>query len=253
MKKILLTLISIIFSINICYCEEFVSVDLPYYVKINNEVIRIKKIYDKDNLEVVFNIEPDNYNLSSNFNKYREVNKDNYGLYFRNLDYFNTIVYYGYNQNKSDLNYFLTQVIVWQLVLNKRVKIVNEKGEEIKDYEKEYSKIFNEILNHNSHNDFYNQIYTIDVFSTKTFDFKKNIVLNPVENSGLKFNLYDNYLDVYAKCVGNYEVLLEKTYNQENYSYSDGVNIYWQNLGGPSNINKKFYLNVEGIKLNIIE
>lgn len=259
MKKILILLISLIVSINLVSAKELDYEILPYYVKIaspgkDKNIIPIKKVYDKETLNVVFNIDYQKYETNNNFFVESEVNYNNYGIKYRSLDFFNTIVYYGYNLNKNDLNYFFTQILIWSLVSNYNVSIVDEFGNDLDIYNTEYNKIRTKIINHNTESDFYSKKFNEEIWNTKIFKYYKNntILDNPIID-GLTFKNNNYELIIYNEKVGNYVVELSKNYDQINFSYNDGSNIYWQSLGGPQNINKKFYYNVYGIKFNIVE
>lgn len=257
MKKLII-LIMCFFSINVVYAEVLEYEYLPYYVKLTKGdidiVIQVKKVYDKDSSEVVFNMDPNNYEIKSNYIKNSEINYNNYGKYHSNVGFFNTIVYYGYNKNKNDLNYFYTQVMVWDLINNYYVSIIDSAGNELSDLMKEYRLYWNKALNHNQNPIFHNKEYSIDLWDTLNLKYSNidNILDNP-EIDGLTIKNEGTNLYVYANKFGKYKVEFTKNYDEENYSYSDGETFYWQNLGGPSDIYKYFYLNVSSVNLSITE
>ena len=257
MKKIILFLLCLSYF-SIVYANNLDYYYLPYYVKINDgneqRVLQVKKIYDKDTLEVVFNMDYFNYSVDNNFNVYKEVNRGNYGIYYNSLGYFNTIVYYGYNLNKTDLNYFLTQLYVWQSFCNNNIRISDEWGNEIKTYTDEYISIANKIAYHNLNNNFYYKTFESEIWDTFKLNYSTNNIIldNPdIDGLNLKNNNYELIIDNLK--VGLYTVNLFKKYEQLNYSYTDGINIYWQNLGGPENISKQFNYNVRGLNFVIKE
>ena len=251
MKKILVLLLCL-FSFKVVNAERLNYEYLPYYVKVSDCIIQVKKITDNyDN--ILFNVSYKYYDVNNNFIKYEKVNKINYGLYFRNMYYFNRITYYGF-QEKSDLNYFLTQVLVWNFVSNSNVKICDSFGREISDYNKEYQELLNKVNNHNSYSNFYNRTFESEIWSNKIFTYyQDNVVLDTPLINGLKFTTNDLKLNVYNEKVGSYTVILKKEYERRNISYSDGINYYWANFGGPDDLEKCFYYNVYGTKLTIKE
>ena len=83
MKKLIFIIICFFSSISLVKASNLESINLPYYVKINNKVINVKKIYDKDTLQVVFNLDYENYNTSNEFNVNKEVNAKNYGKFYQ--------------------------------------------------------------------------------------------------------------------------------------------------------------------------
>lgn len=251
MKKALLLLICL-FSLKEVNAYELNSKYLPYYVLANDEVIQIKKISD-DSGNDIFNIDYRNYDVSSDFKMFNEVNKTNFGLYFRNLYIFNNTTYYAY-QNKNDLNYFLTQVLIWNNVRNANVKICDKLGNIISDYDKDYKKLYLNIINHNLNANFHNRTYNSEIWSDMTFTYySNNIILDNPLVDGLKLSNDDLKLNIYNEKVGNYTLIFNKDYEENNISYTDGVNYYWSNLGGPADLEKKFYYNVYGTKLIIKE
>jgi len=251
MKKVLFLLICI-FSFKEVNASIVDYEYLPYYVLINNEVIQVKKIND-ENGNALFNIDYKNYNITNDFKVHSEVNKANFGLYFRNLHIFNTISYYAY-QDKNDLNYFLTQVLVWNNVRNAFAEICDSNGNIITDYDKEYEKLYSNIFNHDLNANFINRTYSSEIWNDMTFNYyNNNIILdNPVVD-GLKFSNDKLNLNIYNEKVGEYTLIFTKDYEENNLSYTDGVNYYWTNLGGPSDLEKKFYYNVYGTKINLKE
>jgi len=257
MKKLIFILLCF-FSVKIVHANKLDYVYLPYYVKTNikdeEKIIQVKKVFDKETLQVVFNIDFNNYDTKNNFNTYEEVNKNNYGMYFRNLSYFNTITHYGYNLNKSDLNYFLTQVFIWQSFCSNKTKITDILGNEITDYVKDFSKIANKIAYHNSNSNFVNKTYNSEIWDKSIFTYyNHNLILDNPIIEGLNFENNNYNLIINNLEVGEYKINLFKDYDHLNYSYNDGINIYWQNLGGPADIDKSFKYNVYGINLKIKE
>lgn len=258
MKKIIFSFCCFLFSIYLVDAKILGSENLPYYVKIiygsKEEVVNVKKIFDQETLKVVFNIDYHNYDNNHTFEKHQDYN---YNIWKKNqavINFFNTIVYYGYNVEPTDLNYFLTQVFIWKYISNFNVIITDEFGNEITDYKKEYDNIHESVLNHNSQATFFVYKQEKEIWTTEKFSYAKinQILDNPKTDD---FELTTDNLDlyIYPKKVGNYKLNFFKKYEQESYCYTDGINIFWQSLKGPGNLSFNLNYNVYGTKLNIEE
>lgn len=256
MKKIIFIIVCL-FSLIIVKAESLNFEYLPYYVLIKKNgienFIQIKKIYNNNN-EVVFNMDPDYYLIKNDYIKNSEVNLKNYGKHYKEIELFNTIVYYTYNRNVSDLNYYFTQLFIWNIIGGYSVTMVNEDGELINDYISIYNTYWNDIFNHDVNPNFHNKEYNVDLWDNlKLTYFGVNKILDNPVIDGLKFYNDKRDLFVYVEENGKYKIDLAKKYQRENYSYNNGNSFYWQNLGGPSDIYKCFYVNVNSIELKIKE
>ena len=259
LKKILFIIILFLINLGIVNAQTLESVDLPYYVRIKEggvsdyQIVRVKKIYDKDTLDVVFSIDFHDYEVGNNFIKYDIYDKNIWSrnIYFINT--FNNIVYYGYNQNKTDLYYFLTQLFIWNEYYNYDVYVSDEYGNLITDYNNEYYNLFNNYQMHNASLPFFNKTYDGRVFKTDKYNYGNRYIFDNPDTDAFEIKNDNKDLYITPKIPGEYKLIFTKKYTQENHCYSDGKNIYWQSLGGPTDI--EFYLNyiVEGIKLNIQE
>lgn len=259
MKKIILILLCLISSIKVVNAVSLVSEELPYYVKlsrwdIKDVIIKVNKVYDKDTLEVVFNTNIDKYNISNNFNIYNEYDFNTWNIHKELVGFFNTIVYYGYLNDKTDLNYFLTQVEIWTLISNYNVSIVDINGNIINDYDKLKLDIRNKINTHITQSSFFNKTYNSEIWTTTKYEYDYNTIVldNPIID-GLTFTNNKNTLYIYNDKVGDYKLTFNKEFIQDTYCYSDGFNTYLKSTKGPNNIYYSMNYNVYGIKLNIKE
>ena len=259
MKKIVFIILCFFGCAKLASASYLVSEETPYYVKISKynmeeKIINIKKIYDQETLDVVFNIDCNNYDIHSKFNTYLEYDKSIWKGNLSSVDYFTTIIYYGYLNNPNDKNYFLTQLLVWELISNYRIKITNQFGEEINNYNKEYQKIRANVINHTLVSSIFNQTYDTEIWTKNTYKYDINAIIldNPVVK-GLSIKTIDRNIVIDNEKVGNYNLNFKKEYKQQYKCYSDGVNVYWQSLEGPRSIEYGFNYNVYGTKLNIKE
>jgi len=257
MKKIIFLIICLC-SIDVVYAVSLEYEYLPYYVKLTRNgvdtIVQVKKVYDKTSNEVVFNIDSKYYEVNNDYEKNSEVTKDNYGRYHDYINFFNSIVYYGYNENKSDKNYFYTQVIIWNLISSCLVTIVDSEGNELSDLMSEFRTLWSKSLNHDVNPLFSNKKYNINIGDTLELNYSVNnkILDNPIID-GLSFTNDGRKLYIHGEKVGEYKVDLKKDYENINYGYSSDNSYYWQSLGGPGDISKYFYVNVLGVNLKIKE
>lgn len=260
MKKIILFLICFFNGIFLVNAQTLISEELPYYVILqkgtsNERMLNIKKIYDKDTLEVVFDVTSRNYEGGDNFNIYDEYNNKIWKLPPSQIDLFNNIVYYGYKSNPSDLNYYLTQLAIYKQMMGLSLEMVDENGNKITTYEKELTNLLVDAILHNSKPSFMGNSISKEIWSLETYRYGYNDIIldNPiVENFKFK-NKENRYLTIYADKVGTYNLEFYKDYEQENHCYSNGTYIYWQSLKGPSNISAIFNYTIYGTKLKIKE
>ena len=256
--KRLIILIMILCSINIVKAEELVFKQLPNYVKIYKNgvenIVKIYKIYEKNTNNYVFNIDPDYYKLGISYEKSNELNANNYGRYYSKLNLFNTIVSFGFNESKTERKYFFTQMMIWNLISGYDVTIVDETGQEMIAYTNEYKSYWSRVINYHDYNIFNDKEYTISVGDTLELKYGlyKPILDNPIID-GLNFKNVDDKLYINATTAGNYQINLTKNNEQINYVYKNDNSYYWQNLGGPGNLESSFKLNVKGVNLTINE
>ena len=258
MKKILFIISIILINVNFTKAITLESVDLPYYVKIkdvsnNKEVFfNVKKIYNKDTLEEVFNINYNYSELTSDYQKYSEYReriwKGPNDLYVE----FPTIVYYGYNSNKSDFNYYLTQAIIWRKNSSYKVSLVNENGEIVNEYENILNDILCNISYHTLSSPFFNKTYERKLWEEDKFTYSLNSLIldNPITDA---FNIRNNGNDLYITPLkpGKYKLNFTKKSEVEVACYSDGNESYWQSLKGPVNITRSltYIVNASNFKI----
>lgn len=229
---------------------------LPYYFKVNTgnyeEIIQLKKIYDKETNDVLFNVDLKNYEVTNHFEKFNEINRDNFGSYFRSISTFNNIVYYGYTFDKSDENYYYTQLLIWNLVGNNSFSVCDKNGNVIDEKDEKFKELWNNSMLHNMNSDFYYQTFERELWTFDEFLFNR-VVLDYKELDGLILKKENDKLSVYADKVGSYKIDLYKNYDSVNFAYNDGVNYYWYSNGMPANIEKYFKYNVYGTEFIIKE
>lgn len=259
MKKIIL-IICVLFSVNMVKAESLEYELLPYYAKISKyndseRVVQLKKVYDKETLEVVFNADPKKYDVGGTYLKTDEVNMDNFGRFYRDLYQFQTIIYYLYENNQTDLNYYFTQLIIWSRVCGYNVKIVDEDGNEITDYAKDYNAAWNnQGTNHFLAIPYSNKRYTINLWETLNITYSyNNVILDNPTVDGLDITTVARDLYISASKAGEYILEFSKEYEHEDYSYINDDGTFWRHVGGPSNKYDKLYLMVLGIELTIKE
>jgi len=259
MKKIFFLIALFFCSVELVNAANLLSEELPYYVKISkngeeSKIIKVKKVYDKDTLNVVFNVNFNNYETHNSFNIYEDYSYKKWQIPKNSIPFFNTIVYYGYLKDSSDLNYFITQMIVWSHIFNYSVEICDKDGNSIDTYKEEYNKLYTDITNHITQSTFFNKTYNVKLGTKNTFTYYDGApILNNPDVDGLTFANEGNDIHIYNDKVGKYYLMFTKEYEQESYSYNDGSNFYIQSLKGPRNLSYYIFYNVIGTKLNIEE
>lgn len=253
MKKILFCLLSLVLSVYVVNADEVKSENLPYYVLLNDEFIQVKKIVDRNN-NVLFNIDYKKYNTNNNFKKYDKYEKSIFIKTENAFNKFKTIAYYGYNEEPNDLNYYLTQVLIWQIIGGYRISLVDENKNEISEYKALYKKLNNKNNDHYRSPTFSNKNIELEIWDNINFEYinRKLIYDNPINkninitNNGYKINFYANK-------VSNNKLIFYKKYENIAYCYSDGNNYYWQSLGGPEDLEASVNIDVFGTKFKIKE
>jgi len=253
MKKIILILLMFFVSVNIVNASKLKSVNLPYYVLLDDEFIQVKKIYNEDN-EVLFNINYKNYTVENDFKKYDKYKKDVFIKTENAFNHFKTIAHYGYNENPSDLNYYLTQVYIWQVIGGFRMTFVDENKNVITDYKMLYSNLNSKYNAHYRKPTYANKSIDLEIWDSIDFNYQNNSVIldNPI-NDNLEIKNNGNKINFYAKTVSNNKLVFRKTYDNESYCYSDGKNYYFQNIKGPESLEEFININVYGTKIKIKE
>jgi len=259
MKKIIFVFICFFVSINFVNAISLSSENTKFYVKISHWsfdelIINVKKIYDQDSLNVLFNIDINNYEVNENFNKYDEHSLNIWKVQKSLIPYFCTIVYYGYLNNPTVENYVFTQIMVWSLISNYTVKITDELGNEIKDFQKDYNNLYYKVSKHITESPFFYTLHNREIWTTNEYTYLGGVpILNEPLVEGLDIKTNNNIINIYNDKVGNYKLLFKKEYEHEIYCYSDGINTYLQSLKGPGNIEYDVIYNVYGTKFNIKE
>lgn len=247
MKKIIFVAVFLC-SIKIVNADGLVLTYLPYYIKVNdNDIIRVRKITENSSNDVLFNIDFFKYELTG------EMKKGNIDNEFENLDYFNTIVYFGYNNSsKKYLDYFFTQVLIWELYSDLDFIIVDKFGNELNDYNDELNNIKEKISNYYENNVNLKDDYNILVGETLKINYDTNN-LEILNASVLSIEKTDNNILINSDTLGSYDIILNKEYDKNNYLYTDGKYTYYASLGGPASLFKKIKINVKGINVKVKE
>ncbi len=258
MKKIFFIVFLFIMSTIFCHAQTLVMVDTPYYVKIKKgsedyKLLNVKKVYDKDTLGVVFKVDYDDYNVDNNFNVYADYN---YNIWKKREPYIHTFdcATYYYNLDPTLLNYYFTQYYIWNFVFGYSTIMTDSLGNEIDTYKKDYDKFYQMVGNHITKPDFFGKTYDVELYSTKTFRYTTSspILEDPVVE-GFDIHTENKVISIKSNKVGSYKIYFRNIYEQDNKCYSDGTNVYWQNLKGPGNLEYYIKLNVLGTKVFLEE
>ncbi len=256
MKKIILFFVTFFSLVNFVNAASLFTEDIPYYVKIhkpgeNDIILNVKKIYNQKN-EVVFNVDFEHYDVGENFTVLTEYNKKTWLI--SELPFLNTAIYFGYNQDPNDLHYFLTQVFIWNNITNYKAVITDAMGNEITTYQKEYNKIFNDIYNYLTISSIFLTNHTTEIWTTNKFEYNYGVpVLDNPLVEGLNIYNENRNIIIENEKVGKYTLDFTKDMDQENYCYTDGTNVYIQNLKGPKDLKFTMNYTVKGTKLVIEE
>lgn len=255
MKKILFILICL-FNINIVYAVELKYEEMDFYVKLIEPLceyfVPIKKVYVEDTLELLFNLEPVHYDVEYSYKKLDNIN--DFGKYKNEIDLFNKIVYSIYSNDKTDLNYAFTQILIWDLIGNFDVIITDKNGISIKEYNDLYQtylkKVNDFILSGKIDSTTNNETYNIDLWDKANIPYKSaNIVYDKEDTKGLNITLEKDNININAINVGNYQ--LNKISQKENYVYKNNLSYYWYFNGDL--VNSNINVLVKGINLKIKE
>lgn len=255
MKKILFILLCL-FNINIVYAVELKYEKMDFYVRLIEPLceyfVPIKKVYVEDTLELLFNLEAVHYDVEYSYKKLDNIN--DFGKYKNEIELFNKIVYSVYNNDKTDLNYAFTQILIWDLIGNFDVVITDKDGNAIERYNDLYQtylkKVNDFILNGKIDNTTNNETYNIDLWDTINILSKNtNIVYDKEDTKGLNITLEKDNISIDALNVGNYQ--LKKITQKENYIYKNNLSYYWYFNGDL--VNSDIDISVKGINLKIKE
>ena len=257
MKKIF-TILSIFLGISVVHAETITSKPIDYYVTFNNssEVFKVNKYYDESTLDVLFNISYDNHDISNELIKSDEYSALTYGVRHTKLHRFNTLLHYGYYQNKSDYWYYLTQVAIWKYITGVNVLMVNDAGVKIDDYDEDFNNLISLYNNQYVSYPFNNVSYTTNLWSTLNITYNKfNIKFDNPNIAGLTFNNVGDDLLITAEKPGMYDIEFTKNYHAKNYGYynSTGTIRFWYGDGGARDLSAKITLNVLSTNLIIEE
>lgn len=241
MKKLIFVILCL-FVIKVVNAETLSITGMPYMVNVDGRNIRVGLIVDKTTKEKLFNLNIFKYGLKEKFNKESIVLDEKNNI-------LNTIIHYGYNQDKNDLNYFVTQYLIWELVSEYDLKVVDDLGNDLNIYDDKINDLRDKVLKHGELIDVENPI-NLEVWEKKfyktEFDFfsKTDDLVIEKENEGFYIT---------GENIGKYELDIVKNNNEKNYIYDDGENKYYSSVGGPQSIKSKLNINITGVKLNIIE
>ncbi len=255
MKKILFILLCL-FNINIVYAVELKYEKMDFYVRLIEPLceyfVPIKKVYVEDNLEELFNLEPVHYDVEYSYKKLDNINE--FGKYKNEIELFNKIVYSVYNNDKTDLNYAFTQILIWDLIGDLDIVITDKNGNTIKEYNDLYQtylkKVNDFILNGKIDSTTNNKTYDIDLWDTINIPSKNiNIEYDKENTKGIDITLEKDNININALSIGNYK--LKKIFQKENYVYKNNLSYYWYFSGDL--VNSNIDISVKGINLKIKE
>lgn len=260
MKKVILIICSLIISLNIAYASTLKSIDLPYFVKIydilecKEKTVQVKKVYDAETLDVVFNMNFYNYNIGNNFNKYNDYEESIWTRSKEFHDQFLSLVYYGYLINPTDLNYVVTQAAIWQSYFPWSVTIINTSGNPILQCKELLDILFDTVSYHNMNAYFFYNHYDVNLWHTDIFTYPENaIILDAPSSTSFSITSNDRDLIITTLQPGEYSLNFTKEYEHETHCYSDGTNIYWQSLKGPKDLSFNLNYTVIASRFHINE
>lgn len=254
MKLILILFMCIVFNISKYNAETIYTEKLPYYVKItqnnNSKIVNVSKIYDSSN-NVLFNISYDN-KILDNYDKFIYDSKCNYNISKFNM--FLTISSLGYNENKSDYNYYLTQLYIWKFISNYNITPVDQFGNYLSNVQKDFNKLHTKINYHNMESVLFHTEKNTEIWTENIYKYDPYaLILDFKEVNGLNIKMNNDKIHIYNNKVGKYEINFYKDYENEAYCYKNANSVLWQNLKGPADVNKTLKYNVFGTRLNIKE
>ncbi len=271
MKKILFILLCFFSMIIKVLARELVSEPSPYYINIgispmNKKIINVPKIYDKETGELVFSLSFNgNNDTSGDFQILDTFNERTWGKKESVLNDFKTLVYYYYqSKTQDDYHYFLTQIGVWSICNLSYFDFVDQDGNIMRSYKTDYENLKSDYFSHRRKDNFFNQTNLGEVgVLSKYYYYSGKIILDieevpgiKIENkppSGIGVNWSYPYIEVNYEQAGDFQVRMYKDYEQNSRCYTDGKNIFWQNLGGPANIEYYFKASVTGTEFVIKE
>ena len=225
MKKLWLFLAVSFCFISSTYATSIDYKDTGYYFKVNGEVKEVKKyfiknkehlyLFKKDYAEASFS---DYYSLSSSF---------------KEQDDLATIIYYGYNINKTYENYYYTQMYIWKKYFNLDVSMCDREGTEVEEEEEIYNNLQNMINKHNQVEDFFTTKVRKEIWTTSNFNFYNDIEMQ-VPEIALNVQKNNNGITIYNDKVGNYTFELISSYVPYISRYYKESEYYFFSSQGPS-------------------
>lgn len=251
MKRILIIIgcvFSFLINSNVYALEEVVKEILPYYVWINNDYIEmIGKVYDTSG-RLYFSKSGTSYFVGNSFDFHSDFSDAACKISPDELKLFKTIVYFGYLENPTDENYFLTQMLIWEKVSNLFYGVDDIVREMVPRYDEKIAKIWDKVEKHLQKEQIKSNLWETYNFNYKNIEFIKN-------KNGLQLEYNENGLDVYNEKIGKYEFNIK--YPEEDILCLAGFGIndtvYWHSAGGPAFSNKKIEYIVSGVEVNIQE
>lgn len=251
MKKIMLLLLCL-FSINMVYAEEVGYEDLDFYVRLERTnysyFVPIKRFYDKDTFDVLFSLVPSRYAVRYDYEKDTDISR--LKEYSSDIDLFNKIVYVIYENNKSELNYIMAQILMFDLICDFNIVITDDYNNPINDYNELYKEYKNKVLDF-SLNNLNGLEYKTMLWDNLTIPYKNSSYIKNINKGNLDVSNDNENIYVNSNITGNYKVDINKNDNINNYVYYNS-NGYFIMFSGEL-IQDYFNVSVSSINLKIKE
>lgn len=251
MKKIMLLLLCL-FSINMVYAEEVGYEDLDFYVRLERTnysyFVPIKRFYDKDTFDVLFSLVPSRYAVRYDYEKDTDISR--LKEYSSDIDLFNKIVYVIYENNKSELNYIMAQILMFDLICDFNIVITDDYNNPINDYNELYEEYRNKVLDF-SLNNLNGLEYKTMLWDNLTIPYKNSSYIKNINKGNLDVSNDNENIYVNSNITGNYKVDINKNDNINNYVYYNS-NGYFIMFSGEL-IQDYFNVSVSSINLKIKE
>ena len=225
MKKLWLFLVVTFCFISSAYATSIDYKNTGYYFKVNGEVKELKKYFAKNKEHKVL------------FKKdYQDASFSDYtytASTFSEANDLATIIYYGYNRDKTIENYYNTQMYIWKKYYNLEVSMCDEEGEEVSNEEEIYTNLQNIIDKHYQEEEFFKNPIKKEIWTTSDFNFYNDLEMT-VHQTSLNIQKNNNGITIYNDMVGEYTFEVASNYIPLVSRYYKGNEYFIYSSQGPS-------------------
>ena len=224
MKKILWLLFLSFSFLSVYEAEKMVGDNIGYYFKAEGEVKEMKKYHSEGSRFMMFKKDYDE-DIAGDF-------RYSYGKP-EETELLEAIIYYGYNANKTDENYYYTQIYIWQKIYHLEVTMCDREGNPLEEGLTKIKEIEEKVQKHYEEEYFFKEPIRREIWTTNSLEFNSDLDFTIPYVNGLNIQKKPQGITITNNEVGEYAINYKTNYAPLGYWYNYEDIYFFNSLQGP--------------------